>query len=73
MNWKARIKNPTFWAGIISAFFLFLRSVADLCGVTMPLNDMENVATNFLNFIFGLLAILGVIHDPSTPGIKDNK
>ena len=73
MDMKARIKNPTFWAAIISAFFLFLRSVADVCGWQMPLNDMENVATNFLNFIFGLLAIIGVVHDPSTPGIKDNK
>ena len=73
MDLKARIKNPTFWAGIISALFLFLRSVADLMQINMPLNDMENVATNLLNFVFGALAIMGVVHDPSTPGIKDNK
>lgn len=65
MKWDKRCKNKAFWVTLASAFLL----LAQQLGLTIfPENSMEIV-----NTILSILALLGVIVDPTTPGITDNK
>ena len=69
MNWKDRLKNKTFVAGVISAGITFGYQVLGLCGVVPPVSENEAIqaAGIILNMIYGVAVVI----DPTTPGITD--
>ena len=69
MNWKDRIKNKTFVAGVISAGITFTYQVLGLCGIVPPISQNEAVQATgiILNLIYGV----AVVVDPTTQGITD--
>ena len=70
INWKIRLRNGTFWPPAIAALLMFLFSLADLIGIKMPV-DMQAVM-NVAMMLLAFLAAVGVISDPTTPGIGDS-
>lgn len=72
VNWKVRIKNETFWMTIIPASLLVIQSVAAVFGYTLDLGDLGNKLLTVVNSIFALLAILGIVVDPTTAGVSDS-
>lgn len=62
---KARLKNKAFW--------LTLASTIALTGKVFHLYTVPEDYNVFVDAILTLLTLLGVIIDPSTPGISDNK
>lgn len=62
---KSRLTNKGFWVALISAIV----GVTQLLGYKVFPDNWADI----LNSILGILIILGVIIDPSTPGINDNK
>lgn len=73
INWKVRIKNKTFWVAIIPAVLLFVQVVAAVFGITIDLGEMGNKLLDVVNAAFGVLAILGIVTDPTTQGISDSQ
>lgn len=73
INWKVRIKNKTFWAAIIPAVLLLVQVVAAVFGITIDLGEMGNKLLDVVNAAFGVLAILGIVTDPTTQGISDSQ
>lgn len=69
INWKVRLKNKTFLVSLFAALLLFAQTVASTFGVDITVYS-ENV-TEIFNAFLGLLIILGVVVDGSTPGIAD--
>lgn len=73
INWKVRIKNKTFWVAIIPAVLLLVQVVAAVFGITIDLGEMGNKLLDVVNAAFSVLAILGIVTDPTTQGISDSQ
>lgn len=72
INWKVRLRNKTFWLSIIPAVIVLIQVVADLCGYVLDLGEIGNKLIEVVNAVFVVLAILGVVVDPTTAGVKDS-
>ena len=66
MDWKARVKNKTFWVALLSAIILLIQQI----GLSKWL---PNNIGDIVNTILLILTILGVIVDPTTSGIRDGE
>lgn len=73
INWKVRIRNKTFWLALIPAVLLLVQSVAAAVGYELQLGDLGDRLLAIVNNLFALLAILGIVNDPTTAGIADSE
>ena len=72
INWKVRIKNKFFWLALIPAVMLLVQTVVALFGISLDLGDVANKLITVVNSVFVVLAILGVVNDPTTSGVSDS-
>lgn len=72
INWRVRIKNRNFWMALIPAVLLLIQVVANVFGYQIDLGDMGNKLLAVVNAVFAVLAILGIVTDPTTAGIGDS-
>lgn len=72
-NWTVRLKNKTFWLALIPAVLLLVQVVAAVFGYTLDLGDLGNKLLEVVNALFAVLAILGIVTDPTTAGVTDSK
>lgn len=72
INWIVRIKNKNFWLAVIPALLLFIQVVAAVFGYKLDLGDLGNKLLAVVNAAFALLAILGIVTDPTTKGVSDS-
>lgn len=72
INWKVRIKNRTFWLTLIPALILVVQAGAAIFGYTIDFGDVGNKIAVFINAVFVLLTLLGIVNDPTTTGITDS-
>ena len=70
INWKVRLKNPTFWITVIPALITVIYAVLALFDV-IP-NVAEETLVNGFMAVMSVLATLGIVVDPTTKGIKDS-
>lgn len=73
INWIVRIKNKKFWLVIIPAILLLIQTVAAVFGFTLDFGDLGNKLLEVVNAIFAVLAILGVVNDPTTASLSDSE
>lgn len=73
INWKVRLKNKTFWLAIIPAVLLLVQQIVGLFGVVIDFTPLQNQLVTIIGTVFSILAILGIIVDPTTKGISDSK
>lgn len=72
INWKVRIKNKAFWLALIPALLLLIQAVAYVFGFTLDLSEMGDKILAVVNALFSVLAILGIVTDPTTEGVSDS-
>lgn len=72
INWTVRLKSKSFWLAIIPAVLLLIQVVAAVFGFTLDLGDLGNKLLAVINAAFAVLAILGIVVDPTTQGISDS-
>ena len=72
INWKVRIKNKAFWLAMIPAVLLLVQQIAGLFGFKMDFTNVQNQLIAIIGTVFSILAILGVIVDPTTKGLTDS-
>lgn len=72
INWTVRVKNKAFWVALIPAVLLLVQVVAAVFGFTIDLGDLGNKLLAVVNALFAVLAILGVVTDPTTDGVFDS-
>lgn len=70
MNLKLRIKNKTTLLAIVTATVAFVYQILGILGI-VPAISKEAVIQG-LGAIINLLAILGILVDPTTAGVKDS-
>ena len=71
INWTVRVKNKTFWVALIPAALLLVQVVAAVFDVTLDMGDVGNKLLAVVNAPFAVLAILGIVTDPTTKGVCD--
>lgn len=74
INWKVRLKNPAFWTGLIGVLATLAISVAQLLGVDIAevVNGWQSALVALVTAVFGILALVGVVTDPTTSGVSDS-
>lgn len=72
INWKVRIKNKSFWLALIPALLLLIQAIAAVFGYTLDLSALGEKILAVINCLFAVLAILGIVNDPTVEGIGDS-
>ena len=72
INWKVRFANKTFWLSLVPAVLLLVQVTAAVFGYTLDLGELGNRLVAVVNALFAVLAILGVVTDPTTKGLSDS-
>jgi len=72
INWKVRLKNKTFWLAIVPALLLVIQTVASLFGYAWDFVVLNQQIAAVINAVFAVLAVLGVVTDPTTAGMTDS-
>lgn len=73
INWKVRIKNKNFWLTIIPAMILLIQVIAAVFDIKLDLGVLSDKLIAVVNAVFVVLAILGIVTDPTTEGVGDSK
>lgn len=73
VNWLVRIRNKQFWLAVVPAIALVAQAVAALFGYTIDLTTIVGKVQAVVNAVFALLAILGIVVDPTTAGVGDSE
>lgn len=73
INWRVRVRNKNFWVAIIPAILLLVQAVAAIFGAELDLGELGDKLIAVVNTAFTVLAILGVVTDPTTSGISDSQ
>lgn len=72
INWKVRLKNKAFWVALIPAVLLLTTQVAAIFGITLDFGVLQEQLIAVVGTVFTLLAILGIVVDPTTEGVSDS-
>lgn len=73
INWKVRIKNKNFWIALIPAVILFAQHVLNAVGVKFDFTEIQANLLGIVDALFVVLAILGIVTDPTTEGVGDSE
>lgn len=72
INWKVRAKNKTFWLALVPAFLLLIQAVAQVFNISLDFTNLNKDLLGVVNALFTVLAIVGVVADPTTRGLSDS-
>ena len=72
INWTVRLKNKTFWLTAIPALLLLGSQILTLFGITWDYTPIAQQLSGIVGTVFGLLALVGVVNDPTTTGVSDS-
>lgn len=73
INWIVRIKNKTFWVVLIPALLLLVQQVCAVFGVQLDFGELQAQLVAIVGTVFAILAILGIVADPTTAGMGDSE
>lgn len=72
INWKVRLSHKQFWLGLTGALGTFAIAVAGLTGHSDNASTVVESAQAMVAATLTVLALLGVVVDPTTEGAKDS-
>lgn len=72
INWRVRVKNKAFWVALIPALLLLIQQVCAVVGVQLDFGELQAQLVAIVGTVFTLLAILGIVADPTTVGVTDS-
>lgn len=72
INWGVRIKNKMWWLSVIPAVLLLIQAVAAPFGYTFDFEVLGVQLAGIVNALFAVLALMGIVADPTTEGIGDS-
>lgn len=72
INWKVRVLNKTFWVTLVPALALLLQTFLAVFNVQLELGETIDKLLVFINALFAVFVIVGVVNDPTTAGLTDS-
>lgn len=73
INWKVRVRNRGFWVAVIPAVLLLAQAVLACFGISWDYSQVSQELLGVVNALFAVLAIMGIVTDPTTEGIGDSE
>mgnify|MGYP000726425696 CR=1 FL=1 len=73
INWKIRLQSKIFVVSLLGLFFLLTQQVLAIFGISWDFTALNDQLNQVINTIFLILALVGVVKDPTTPGLEDSK
>ena len=70
INWKVRLKNKAFLASTLALVITLVYQILGLFNVVPSISEDKTV--ELIGITLNILTALGVILDPTTPGIGDS-
>lgn len=71
INWKIRFKHKQFWASLIALLIVLANQVAGIFNVDFTIYNEQITAVS--ETILSILALLGIVIDPTTSGVSDSQ
>ncbi len=71
INWKVRLRNKTWVASLLALVIAFVYNLLAMLGVELPVT--QEWVTGIVGMVITLLTGLGVLIDPTTPGVADSE
>jgi phi LC3 family holin len=72
INWRVRIRNRAWWLAMVSALLLLAQAAGSLFGYQWDFVVLDQKIAAVINASFGVLALMGVVNDPTTAGLNDS-
>lgn len=72
INWTVRLKNKTWWLAVVPAVLLLVQAVAAPFGYQWDFGVLNEQLAAIVNAAFAVLALVGVVADPTTEGVSDS-
>lgn len=72
INWKIRLLNKTWWLAFVPALLLLAQAVMAPFGYEWDFGVLNQQAAAVINALFAVLALMGVVADPTTEGVSDS-
>lgn len=72
INWKVRFKNKAFVIAFVGSILLLIQQVLAIFGVTVDFSTFQVEINAVIGTVFTILALLGVVTDPTTAGVGDS-
>lgn len=72
INWKTRVRNKTFWLALVPAVLLLVQACAAPFGYEWDFAVLNQQLAAIINAAFAVLALLGIVVDPTTEGMGDS-
>lgn len=73
INWKVRLKSKKFWFTFVPAVLYLLNMVANWFGFGFNIEVVQAEIMVFIEAMFAVLMIMGIIVDPTTSGLDDSE
>lgn len=78
VNWKVRFKNPVWVSAFVSQLMIVVQIIIvglnGIGAINFELSkEVEGWILMLVNAIFVVLASLGVVQDPTVPGVGDSE
>lgn len=70
INWKLRLQNKVTLTSIVLQIISLVYMILAAAGITPSIN--ESVIVAIAETIIGILALVGIVTDPTTAGISDS-
>ena len=71
INLKVRFKNKTFLLSLWALIIVLAQQIASIWGADITLVSAQ--VTNIVETVLTILALIGIVHDPTTPGMNDSE
>lgn len=73
INWKIRLQSKVFVISLLGLIFLLAQQVLAVFGINWDYTVINDQLTQVINTVFLILALVGVVKDPTTEGISDSE
>ena len=72
INWQVRIRNKAFWLAFIPALIVLVQAIGAPFGFRWDFGILNDQLKEIVEAVFVLLALLGIVNDPTTVGLSDS-
>lgn len=73
INWQVRLKSKKFWLAIVPAVLFLANVVASWFGYDIQMDVLSAEAMRFVEAVFTVMVIMGIVTDPTTSGLNDSE
>lgn len=70
INWKVRLQNKTFVLTLLTTVLAFVYNILGMFDIVPKISESE--VTTIITTLVNLLALLGILIDPTTKGLGDS-